>query len=172
MSASSLPRRPRKLGPRRTISIVGGLYNEELVNALINSTNDELVRLMPSISVPVYRVPGAFEIPVCVKHLLENSSTDVVVALGVIIRGQTGHADLVGEAVTKALQELAVEYGKPIIHEVLLVDSKEQAVERCTGEKNRGTEAARAAVTMAELFAKLKLSTAPSGPRKPVVTNG
>lgn len=156
MSASSLPRRPRKLGPRRTVTIVGSLYNEDLVNPLIDATNEELVRIMPSVSVPIYRVPGAFEIPVLTKYLLENTETDAIIALGVVIRGATSHADLVGTSVTNALQDLAVAYQTPLIHEVLLVENRKQAEERCSGEKNRGTEAARAAITMAELFAKLK----------------
>ena len=110
---------------------------------------------MPSITVPVYRVPGAFEIPVCVKHLIENTTNDALIALGVIIKGETDHADLVGSSVTTSLQNLALANNIPIIHEVLLTENREQAVERCQGAKNRGLEAAKAAITMAELFSSL-----------------
>ena len=76
-------------------------------------------------------------------------------ALGVIIKGETDHADLVGSSVTTSLQNLALANNIPIIHEVLLTENREQAVERCQGTKNRGLEAAKAAVTMAELFSSL-----------------
>ncbi|MEC7861172.1 MAG: 6,7-dimethyl-8-ribityllumazine synthase [Verrucomicrobiota bacterium] len=155
MSSNSLAPKPRSIGTRRTISIVASLYNDELVNSLLNSTIEELRRIMPSITVPVYRVPGAFEIPVCAKHLIENNTNDALIALGVIIKGETDHADLIGSSVTTSLQNLALANNIPIIHEVLLTENREQAVERCQGAKNRGLEAAKAAITMAELFSSL-----------------
>mgnify|MGYP001333264040 FL=1 len=155
MPSNSLAPKPRSIGTRRTISIVASLYNDELVNSLLNSTIEELRRIMPSITVPVYRVPGAFEIPVCVKHLIENNTNDALIALGVIIKGETDHADLVGSSVTTSLQNLALANNIPIIHEVLLTENREQAVERCQGAKNRGLEAAKAAITMSELFSSL-----------------
>ena len=120
----------------------------------------------------IVRVPGAFEIPVCAKFILEQSQVDCIIALGVIIRGETAHADLVGGSVTNALQDIAVDKKIPVIHEVLLVANREQAAARCAGEKNRGVEAARAAVTMTDLFAKMKSATADTGQRKPVGNNG
>jgi 6,7-dimethyl-8-ribityllumazine synthase len=155
MPSNSLAPKPRSIGTRRTISIVASLYNDELVNSLLNSTIEELRRIMPSITIPVYRVPGAFEIPVCAKHLIENNTNDALIALGVIIKGETDHADLVGSSVTTSLQNLALANNIPIIHEVLLTENREQAVERCQGAKNRGLEAAKAAITMAELFSSL-----------------
>lgn len=174
MAENTLPRIPRSIGSRRTITIVASLYNEELVNSLIASTNDELARIMPNISVAIYRVPGAFEIPVCVKFLLERNKPDAMIALGVIIRGATSHADLVASSTTNSLQDLALAYQTPLIHEVLLTDTLEQAQQRCSkiGDKNRGIEAARAAITMAELFAQLKDSSSSPIPRKPTAKNG
>ncbi|MFL2478372.1 MAG: 6,7-dimethyl-8-ribityllumazine synthase [Verrucomicrobiales bacterium] len=156
MSSNPLAPKPRSIGTRRTISIVASLYNDELVNSLLNSTIEELRRIMPSITVPVYRVPGAFEIPVCAKHLIENNPNDAIIALGVIIKGETDHAELVGASVTTSLQNLALANNIPIIHEVLLTENREQAVERCQGDKDRGKEAAKAAITMSELFSSLK----------------
>jgi 6,7-dimethyl-8-ribityllumazine synthase len=172
MAENILPRLPRSIGSRRTVTIVASLYNEELVNSLIDSTNNELTRIMPNISVSVYRVPGAFEIPVCVKFLLERSKPDAVIALGVIIKGATSHADLVASSTTRSLQDLALDYQTPLIHEVLLTENREQAQQRCQGDKNRGIEAARAAITMAELFAQLQEAYYNTTPRKPKTTNG
>lgn len=172
MADNALPILPRSFGSRRTVTIVASLYNEELVNSLIDSANNELTRIMPNISVSIYRVPGAFEIPVCVKFLLERRDTDAIIALGVIIRGETPHADLIGSSTTRSLQDLALAYQTPVIHEVLLTNNLEQARQRCEGDKSRGAEAARAAITMAELFAQLHET--PSNPiaRKPTPANG
>ncbi|NIP92625.1 MAG: 6,7-dimethyl-8-ribityllumazine synthase, partial [Akkermansiaceae bacterium] len=91
-----------------------------------------------------------------VKALLELEEPVCVIALGVLIRGETAHADLVAGSVTDALQQLALEYKTPVIHEVLLVANEEQARERCLGDNmNRGVEAARAAATMVEIFSEL-----------------
>jgi 6,7-dimethyl-8-ribityllumazine synthase len=156
MSAVSLPRRPRSIGARRTIAIIASLYNEEYVSGLIEAANDELIRISPNAAVPLYRVPGAFEIPVCAEYVARKTQVDAIIALGVVIRGETSHADLIGTSVTNALQNLATSTLIPIIHEVILCASEEQARIRCLDpEYNRGIEAARAAVNMSELFARL-----------------
>jgi len=155
MPSKTLPPKPRSIAAKKTISIVASLYNEELVNSLLDSTVNGLRTLIPGITVNIYRVPGAFEIPVCVKKLIESNNVDVIIALGVIIKGETAHAELVGSSVTQSLQEIATNFNTPIIHEVLLTENRDQAIERCGGDKNRGKEAAKAAATMSELFSSL-----------------
>ena len=155
MPSKTLPPKPRSIAAKKTISIVASLYNEDLVNSLLDSTVRGLRTLIPGITVNIYRVPGAFEIPVCVKKLIESNNIDVMIALGVIIKGETSHAELVGSSVTQSLQEIATNFNTPIIHEVLLTENREQAIERCKGDKNRGTDAAKAAATMSELFTSL-----------------
>ncbi len=82
-----------------------------------------------------------------------------MIALGLIIRGSTEHADLVGRSVTDSLQQLAIQSLRPVIHEVLLVDDEKQAYARCIGAKlNRGREAARAAAAMIDVFQELDRS--------------
>jgi len=155
MPSKTLPPKPRSIAAKKTISIVASLYNEDLVNSLLDSTVHGLRALIPGSTVNIYRVPGAFEIPVCAKKLIESNNIDVMIALGVIIKGETSHAELVGSSVTQSLQEIATNFNTPIIHEVLLTENREQAIERCKGDKNRGTEAAKAAATMSELFTSL-----------------
>jgi len=155
MPSKSLSPKPRSIASKRTISIIASLYNEDLVNSLLNSTVDELRRIIPGIAINVYRVPGAFEIPVCAKKLINYNEIDTLIALGVIIKGETAHAELVAGSVTQSLQEIATNSGTPIIHEVLLTETHEQAMERCKGNKNRGSEAAKAAIQMSELFSSL-----------------
>ncbi len=156
MARSSLPPRPQPRYASQSIAIVASLYNRKLVDALVDSAHEELKAILPGEKFPIFRVPGAFEIPVTVETLCRRGDFSAVIALGVVIRGETAHADLIGTSITDALQNIAVEHALPVVHEVLLVDTERQAFERCMGaEMNRGIEAARAAAGMADLFGQI-----------------
>lgn len=154
--SNALPPKPRVVGPKVRICIVAAKYNEQFTDALVENTIDELGELVPHARVDLIRVPGAFEIPVMAASVLRHEPPACVIALGLIIRGATEHADLVGQSVTNALQGLAVESLCPVIHEVLLVEDEKQAYARCIGSQlNRGREAARAAATMIDVSLEL-----------------
>lgn len=157
--SSALPPKPRLIGPKVRVCIVASKYNEQFTDALVENTIAELGELVPNGRIDLIRVPGAFEIPVVVASLLERDPPACVIALGLIIRGSTEHADLVGSSVTHSLQQLAVKFCRPVIHEVLLVADEKQAYARCIGEHlNRGKEAARAAASMIDIFHELDRS--------------
>ena len=150
--STELPRRQRATGTRAKICIVASEYNEQYTQALVENCSEELKTVLPSVRLEIIRVPGAFEIPVAIKSVLSRSP-DAVVALGVILRGSTDHADLIGSTITQALMQLALEFTTPVIHEVLLLNDEKQAFARCIASQlNRGREAARTAARMAELF--------------------
>jgi len=166
LMSSILPPRPRHLGAKVRICIVASKYNQEFTDALVENAIDELSELMPQSRVDLIRVPGAFEIPVTVANILNRELPVCVIALGLIIRGATAHADLVAESVTSSLQQLAVTHRVPIIHEVLLVDDEKQAYARCIGANiNRGREAARAATSMVDVFQELDRPITRTTPR-------
>lgn len=147
------------IGPKVRICIVASKYNEQFTDALVENTIEELGELVPQGRVDLIRVPGAFEIPVMVASVLDRDPPACIIALGLIIRGSTEHADLVGRSVTDALQHLALQHMRPIIHEVLLVSDEKQAYARCIGSQiNRGREAARAAAAMIDVFQELDRS--------------
>ena len=157
--SSALPPKPRIIGPRVRVCIVASKYNEQYTDALVDNAIEELAELVPQARVDLIRVPGAFEIPVIVSSVLDREAPVCIIALGLILRGATQHADLVAEAVTTALMNLSVQSGRPIIHEVLLVDDEKQAYARCIGANlNRGKEAARAAAAMIDIFQELDRS--------------
>ena len=164
--SSALPPKPRIIGPKVRVCIVASKYNETFTDALVDNAIDELTELVPQGRVDLIRVPGAFEIPVMVAEIITRSAPVCVIALGVIIRGATDHADLVASSVTSELQKIAVATGTPVIHEVLLVADEKQAYARCIGEQlNRGKEAARAAAAMIDVFQELD-RTLPRNPNR------
>ena len=150
------PRIARKSG--LSFAIVASRYNNAYVQALIDSATSELNEVEPGADVHLVRVPGSFEIPLAVKLVALQKKVDAILALGVVLRGETAHADLIARSVTTALMNLALDLKIPVIHEVLLLDNEEQAKARCLGKKlNRGTEAARAAVLIARTVNDLYL---------------
>jgi len=157
--STALPPKPRIIGPKVRICIVASKYNGQFTDALVENAIEELGELVPQGRIDLIRVPGAFEIPVMIASILDRDPPACFIALGLIIRGSTEHADLVAASVTDALQQLAVKSLRPIIHEVLLVDDEKQAYARCIGEQlNRGREAARAAASIIDIFQELDRS--------------
>jgi 6,7-dimethyl-8-ribityllumazine synthase len=155
--STALQPKPRIIGQKAKVSIVASKYNEQYTDSLVENAISELGELIPMARIDLIRVPGAFEIPVVVSKLMQRNNINCIIALGVIIRGDTHHADLVASSVTQSLQNLAVSNCVPIIHEVLLVEDEKQAHARCiAASMNRGREAAKAAVGMIDIFAQIE----------------
>ena len=138
------------------ITIVASEYNAHLVDAMLEQAQSELAKLQPKAVIEIIRVPGAFEIPLFVKLAAKQRKPDAIIALGVLLQGETAHANLVASAVSQALMNIALEYSMPVVHQVLLLNNEEQAIARCLNETmNRGTEAARVAVAAIEARSRL-----------------
>lgn len=155
--SKSAPESPDTSSATGSVCIVASRYNSKYTDALVESATATLARLAPDLSVKTVRVPGAFEIPVVVEASASAEDQPLaIIALGVIIRGSTAHADLIADSITKSLQETSVSHLVPVIHEVLLVDNTEQAETRTLGDElNRGREAAEAAIAMIEVMESL-----------------
>ena len=152
-----VPPRPRTLSAKRNFAIVASKFNPEYVQGLVNHATAELRALAIGANLALYQVPGAFEIPVVVRELAVQKRGDAILAVGVILKGQTDHAEHLARSVTEALQRIVLDHGVPVIHCVLSFDNQAQARERCMGDKiNRGTEAARAAISIANLMLELR----------------
>lgn len=155
--STAIPSRPRQIGQRRTFAIVASQYNGEFVNGLVDHARLELEAISPTFNITTYDVPGAFEIPLVVQEIASRGSIDAIIALGVIIEGETAHAALIAKAITHSLLQIGLTHRLPVIHEVLLVKTEAQARVRCLEEKiNRGTEAARVAAQMVQTMSALR----------------
>ena len=104
----------------------------------------------------IVRVPGANELPSALQLLAPRARFDVFVALGVLIRGETIHYELIAESASHALQRVALDTRTPVINGVIAVETTAQAAARCGGRIDRGAEFARAALEMADLKRRLK----------------
>ena len=154
---STAPPRPGIAKARRRFFIVASQFNGQYVQGLVDHAMNELRALAPNATISLHRVPGAFEIPVVVRELAAQHKADAVVACGVILQGETNHAQNLSRSVTDALQRIAVEHAVPVINVVLSFDNEDQARARCLENRiNRGTEAARAAVEIANVLGDLR----------------
>ena len=137
-----------------TFAIVASKYNTRFVDAMLRAAKAEILRAGGQVQ--IVRVPGAYEIPVVAAKLARAQNFSAILCLGVILRGATTHAQHIGEAVSNALVQIQIEHEVPVIHEVLLLENEQQAVERCLDKKhNRGTEAAQTALAMAAVMRNL-----------------
>ncbi|HEX3620435.1 MAG TPA: 6,7-dimethyl-8-ribityllumazine synthase [Candidatus Udaeobacter sp.] len=151
------PSRPPIGKAKRTFRIVASRFNDQYVQGLVDHVTEELRVLAPEATISVHRVPGAFEIPVVVQEFAAQNKADAIIACGVILQGETNHAQNLSRSVTGALQRIAVEHGVPVINVVLSFDNEDQARARCLENRiNRGAEAARAAVEIANLMSNLR----------------
>src|SRR5438477_12830345 len=151
--------RLRVLGTaKRYFPIVASQFNATYVQGLVEHVVSELRALIPGVTTTLLQVPGSFEIPLVVRELaVQKRGGDAIIAIGVILKGETNHADNMSRSVTDALQRIAMSQGGPVINAVLSFDDENQARARChENEINRGTAAARAAVEIANVISKLR----------------
>jgi 6,7-dimethyl-8-ribityllumazine synthase len=134
------------------IAIVATHFNAGLVEALLARVLGRLKALgVRDRNLTLVRVPGSNELPVAAGLLVDRRRPDAVVALGVIIRGDTIHYELIATAATNGLMDVALASRVPVINGVIVAENPAQARARCQGKIDRGAEFADAAVAMATL---------------------
>ena len=147
--------RSKNIRSTGNFAIVASTYNPRFVDAMLRAAKSEILRAGGKVH--LVRVPGAYEIPVVAARLARTQDLSAIICLGVILRGATTHAQHIGEAVSDALVQIQIQYEMPVIHEVLLLENEQQAVERCLSKThNRGTEAAQTALEMARVMKSLQ----------------
>ena len=155
--STALTPRPRAIVGKRTFVLVASQFNARYVQGLVNHATEEFRTLAPGAVLTLHQVPGAFEVPIVVREVAVLKKPDAILAIAVILKGQTSHAHHLSHSVTNALMTIAIESGIPVINVVLEMETEDQARERCLEKKiNRGTEAARAAVEISNIMSELR----------------
>jgi 6,7-dimethyl-8-ribityllumazine synthase len=144
-------------GARRGVAVVVARFNGEITSKLLASALEELERAgVGREAITVVPVPGAFELPLASMAFAKTRRYACVLALGCVIRGETAHFDFVAGEAASGLQLAALETGVPVAFGVLTTETVEQAEARV----DKGAEAARTGLEMADLFAQLRTAAA------------
>ncbi|NJE42185.1 6,7-dimethyl-8-ribityllumazine synthase [Thermococcus sp. GR6] len=141
-------------GDGLSMAIVVARFNDLLTDELLSGAIDCFERHGVE-RVDVFKVPGSFEIPIIAKKLAESGKYDAILALGVVVRGETKHFDLVANEVSKGVAQAGLITGVPVIFGVIAVEDELQGLNRAGIKSNKGFEYAMAALEMANLMKKL-----------------
>lgn len=138
--------------------IVISRFNDFICDRLLGGALDALKRSGGSEDqIDIFKVPGAFEIPLLAKKVANTGRYDAVICLGAVIRGATPHFDYVANEVSKGIASVSLDASIPIAFGVLTTDTLEQAIERAGSKAgNKGWDAAMAAVEMANLIRQVQ----------------
>jgi len=138
------------------ICIVASQFNELIVDSLIKSSIKTLEENGYQSDPEIFKVPGAYELPLAVKNVAEKKKPNGIIALGAIVRGATPHFDYIASETSVGLTKVSLESNIPVGFGVLTCDTMEQAIERSgEGSGNKGIESTEAVLGMIELLADL-----------------
>jgi 6,7-dimethyl-8-ribityllumazine synthase len=138
-------------------AIIVSRWNDRFTSRLAAGAEEALIESgADTDSIEIYYVPGAFELPLACLNASKTKAFDAVIALGVVIRGDTPHFDYVAGQAAAGIAQVSLETGVPVLFGVITADTIEQTVAR-SGEKtdNKGYEAAKSAIEMVDLIRRL-----------------
>jgi len=135
------------------IGIAVARFNQPVTDMLLAGCRAALIEAgVADDDLEIVRVPGAWELPLACRMMIETGRFDAVIALGAVIRGETAHFEFISTECAHGLQQLGLETGVPVAFGVLTPENGDQARERADPERgNKGREAALAAIEMARL---------------------
>ena len=145
------------IGKGLKFGIVVSRFNEIITTRLLDGAIDGFVRHgVNEIDIEVAWVPGAMEIPLIAKKLVEKKKYNAVICLGAVIRGGTPHFEYVASEVNRGISRVSLDAGVPVIQGIITADTLEQAIERAGAkEGNKGFAAAISGIEMANLMKTL-----------------
>ncbi|MBF4510042.1 MAG: 6,7-dimethyl-8-ribityllumazine synthase [Aeromicrobium sp.] len=145
------------IGTGLKVGICVSRFNELLSSRLVGGATDGLTRHgVAAGDIDIAWVPGAFEIPLVAQKMARSGSYDVVLALGVVIRGGTPHFEYVAAEVSKGIAKISLDSGVPVMFGIITADTIEQAVERAgTKHGNKGWDAALAGIETVKVLKAL-----------------
>lgn len=139
------------------IAIISSRFNHIITDRLVEGAKDAFLRHGGNEeNLSLILVPGAFEIPMVLKKVVESGKFDAVCCVGAIIRGSTPHFDYVSAETTKGIANVSLKYNKPVTFGVLTTDTIEQAIERAGSKAgNKGFEAMSGLIELISLYRNL-----------------
>ena len=131
-------------------------WNKFVVDIMLENAEKELeFQGVDKTNILKIEVPGAYELPLAAKRMLETN-IDAVIALGAVIKGETPHFDFVSSSCANGLTRVSLDANKPVLFGVLTTETEEQAIERADPLKgNKGAEVAQSAMELLEKLATL-----------------
>lgn len=137
-------------------AIIVSRFNSFITERLLEGAMDALKRHgAEEDKIDIYKVPGAFEIPLMAKHLSKKADLDGIICLGAVIKGATPHFEYVASEVAKGIALVSLDSEKPVAFGVITSDNIEQAIERAgTKSGNKGFDAAMSTIEMVNLLKK------------------
>lgn len=162
MTDSGIPMAELPIGnaEQLRIGIVASAWHDDIVIELTNGALAELrLHGVKDENITLVRCPGSYEIPVTAKSIIESKHVHAIIAIGVIVRGETAHFEYVASPVAHGLQQLALTSGVPCLSAVLATETIQQAWDRAGGvHGHKGREAAQGALYLATLINTLRMS--------------
>lgn len=135
-------------GSKLKIAIVLPRFNEKIGLKMLDAAKNELLlNNVAEKNITITRVSGALEIPLACKKIIKSKKPDAIIALGVVIRGETTHYDLVTQTTYQSIMQVQLETQTPIAFGVLACENEKQAIARIS----KGADAAQTALTQALL---------------------
>lgn len=137
-------------GIGRRVALVCARFNDLIVNRLENGAKTALLRAgVAEEDIVSIKVPGALEIPIAMQAALATGKFDAAIALGVVLRGDTYHFEVVSNESSAGVMRVGLDSGRVVTNGILTVDTEAQADERSVdGPGNKGAEAAEAALEL------------------------
>ena len=153
---------------QQQFALLAARFNDFITAKLLAGAIDTLQRHgCPDAQMTVVRVPGSYELPLAARKLAATGRYDAIVCLGCVIRGQTPHFDFIAAECAKGIAQVAMDSGTPVTFGVITADTIEQAIERAGAKAgNKGSDAALAAIELANLYARLDVAGKGKGGKK------
>ncbi|MDP3948187.1 MAG: 6,7-dimethyl-8-ribityllumazine synthase [bacterium] len=136
------------------VAIVKSLYHKDLTQSMEKSCRESLFASGVK-NITTFEVPGAWEIPLVAKKIAETKKFDGIIALGIIIKGETYHFELLVNECARTLMDISLKFNIPITFEILATYNLEQARKRSTGKYNKGIEAAKTLIETLKTLSKI-----------------
>lgn len=143
--------------PNSRIGIIASRWNPRIVDVLVEGAQAALLEHgVPAEAIDVFRVPGAWEIPIIAAQLAARDRYSALLCLGCVVRGDTRHYEHVADGCAQGLMRVALDHRLPVLNGVLAVEVHADAQARAGGAHgNKGEEIALAALEMIDLWRKL-----------------